>query len=132
VEARQAHLDVIGNAENTGHSLCRRLRLELVAVASRKSGERDDPTLHSYGDVGRVEVRIPSQLVVDVSFDIAIGPHNYLSFVSVGHQIEDEPYLGRLSGGPWKGPPGTCHLNIGARADGRIDSRQFLVSFHTR
>jgi len=34
--------------------------------------------------------------------------------------------------GRWQGPPGTCRLNIGARAYSRIDSYQFLGSFDTR
>ena len=72
VEVRQAHFDVIGDAEDASHPLCRRLRLEFVAIAAREPGERDNPALHCYGNVRRIEVRIPSQLILDVSFDIAI------------------------------------------------------------
>src|ERR1700736_3455323 len=54
------------------------------------------------------------------------------SFSVRGHQIQDTS-LSRVSKrGPWQGPPRTCHLNIGARAYSRIDSCQFLGSFHPR
>src|SRR6202047_4997234 len=36
VEGRQTNLNVVGHAEHAGHSLCRRLRLELVGIAPRK------------------------------------------------------------------------------------------------
>jgi hypothetical protein len=54
-------------ADDASQPLCGRLRIELVALAAAKTGQRGHAIVHGCGDIGGVDVRIPLELVLDVS-----------------------------------------------------------------
>ena len=75
VDARHAHLDIVRHGLDAGNALGGGFGFVLVGVALHESRQRHDAVLHLDGDVGRIEVRIPRELVLHVSFNFAIGSH---------------------------------------------------------
>ena len=73
------------------HALRGALRFPFVVVALDEPGQRDDAVLDGYRDVGRVDVRVPLELFLDVPFDLAIGPHD--PSLSVFAQLAEDSKL---------------------------------------
>jgi hypothetical protein len=75
VDADQAHLKVVRQSHDASDALRGFLGFILLAIASNEAGQRDDAVLHSYPDVGWIEIRGLPEFVLHVAFDFAIGSH---------------------------------------------------------
>src|ERR1700730_2516669 len=73
--ARQANLEVVCQSHYTSDPFRCRFRLELLRITLDEAGQADDAVFDGYPDIAGINVRIPSQLVLNVAFDIAIGSH---------------------------------------------------------
>jgi len=72
VNVGQANLDVIGDARHAGHTFRIFLSLVLLRVAANKSGESDDSIVDTHSNVSRINVRIPSEFVLNVTLDVVV------------------------------------------------------------
>jgi hypothetical protein len=91
VDAGQAHFEIVRHADHAGNALRRRLGLEFLRVAADEAGQGNHAVLDGRGDVGRIDVRIPPELVFHVTFDVGIGSHDCFSLSGRRHLSPRQP-----------------------------------------
>jgi hypothetical protein len=75
VQARKLDLDVVRDGAHPPDRFRVLFGLELLAVASHRSGKRHDAVLDRNDDVAGVDVRIPSQFGFHILLDLLVGSH---------------------------------------------------------
>jgi hypothetical protein len=78
VDAWHANLDVVRDCDNTSNALRCAFGLIFVCVAANKSRQRDSATMRRYSNIGGIEIRVPPQFFLNVSFELAVGFHHDL------------------------------------------------------
>src|SRR6202022_112688 len=75
VNGWEANFYVVCDREYAGHSLRRLFGFVFIYVAGHKPSQGDNTIFYGDGYVGRLEIGIPSEFSLHVSFDFTIGFH---------------------------------------------------------
>src|SRR5262249_40574032 len=95
VDARQANFDVVDDAYHTGYPFGIGLGLVFLHVAADEPRQGDDPVVDVHGNVGRIDVRVPPQFVLNIAPNIAVGTHARFSISNLA-QPKTCIYVSRL------------------------------------
>jgi hypothetical protein len=71
------NLNIVGQADDTGHALCGALGIEFLKKGMDEAAERDDAVLYGDTDLSSIDAGLPFELPLDIATNVLVRTHGW-------------------------------------------------------